>query len=217
MTSRGQQSLHPTARRILDGAREVLLTKGFQALTLTSIAAASNANRALIKYHFGNKKGLVAALVDDVVHDESVSLQKLLDSVPDSERTAEFVKSVDVLSGDTESFRVFFDLLPETLRDGELHARMASLYEWYVDMKLAWLGLDPRRHPDRAREMVGLGELMVAVVDGMALQRLVRGDQFDASRALDILELMLSESWHHFSQLQLQSAGAWGPEEAVSP
>jgi AcrR family transcriptional regulator len=193
--------LHPTAQRILDGARAVLVWRGFGALTLQATADAADVNKALITYHFGSKRGLIDALVDSIVREESVTLSALLESVPASERLAQFVTSVESLSGARESFRVFFDLLPHALRDSELHERMARLYEWYVDVKLEWLGLDPRRHPDKARQIVGLGELMVAVVDGLAVQRQVRGDDFDVSRALEVLDMLLSGSWAQFAPL----------------
>lgn len=201
--------MHRTARRILDGARVVLLEDGFDALSLNRISEVSGTNRALIKYHFGDKRGLIEALVDSVVHDETVSLTNFLESIPPSERLEQFVRSVDEISNARDSFRVFFDLLPKTLRDEGLKSRMAGLYDWYVDAKLAWLGLNPRRHPERAREIVGLGELMVAVVDGIAIQRLVRSD-FDASRPLEILELLLSGSWGTFEMLHESNLNPWG-------
>ena len=129
--------------------------------------------------------------------------------MPTAERLSQFVRSVDEISNPRESFRVFFDILPYALRKEELRERMARIYDWYVDVKLVCLGMDPRRHPEKAREIVGLGELMVAVVDGLAIQRLIREDSFDASRALEMLELLLSQNWSHFAPLHESESNPW--------
>ena len=42
---------------------------GFEALKLSAIAREAGESKASIGYHFGNKDGLVTALVDSLAHD----------------------------------------------------------------------------------------------------------------------------------------------------
>ena len=63
------EALPRTAQRILAAARRLLVRDGFTALTLSAIADEAQESKASIGYHFGNKDGLVAALVDSLTHD----------------------------------------------------------------------------------------------------------------------------------------------------
>ena len=63
-------TLPPAAARILAAAREVLVTKGFAGLTLKAIAEESGENSAMVQYYFGNKAGLVTALIDSNFRDD---------------------------------------------------------------------------------------------------------------------------------------------------
>jgi len=58
------EALAPTAQRLLAAAQRLLTSGGFEALKLSAIARAAGESKASIGYHFGNKAGLVTALVD---------------------------------------------------------------------------------------------------------------------------------------------------------
>ena len=60
------EALPPTAQRILAAAQRLLAEGGFEALKLSAIAAEAGESKASIGYHFGNKSGLVTALVDSL-------------------------------------------------------------------------------------------------------------------------------------------------------
>ena len=70
--------LAPTAARILEASKRLLDERGFAGLTFEAIAAEAHENKASIRYHFGNKAGLIEALADSVVHDDNVALLKAL-------------------------------------------------------------------------------------------------------------------------------------------
>lgn len=53
-------------QRILRAARALFARQGFNETTTRQIAAASRSNLASIRYHFGDKAGLVAAVMSDV-------------------------------------------------------------------------------------------------------------------------------------------------------
>ncbi len=63
-------SLPTTAQKILVAARRLLMEGGYGSVTLERVAAEAGVNKASIRYNFGNKAGLVGALVDFMLHEE---------------------------------------------------------------------------------------------------------------------------------------------------
>jgi hypothetical protein len=70
---------------------------------------------------------------------------------------------------------------------------MARAYDWYRRIKLDWLRADDQTSPSQQRALLGLAELMTAVVDGLAIQEAI-DDDFDMRRAYAVLEFMLQRS-----------------------
>ena len=133
-------SLPGTARNLLLAAKRIIATEGFHALTLNAVAAASGENKAMIAYYFGNKAGLVAAVLDAVIHDDYVASLRRMNDLDPERRGRQLVEEIGRMASAADEFRVFFELLPDVLRDDALRARMAQLYRWYWNIKLQWLG-----------------------------------------------------------------------------
>ena len=74
---------NPEIRRT--AAQRLLAGGGFEALRLSAIAREAGESKASIGYHFGNKAGLVTALVDSLMHDSNRSLIEETLSVPAGE------------------------------------------------------------------------------------------------------------------------------------
>ncbi len=53
-----------TRDRLLDAAEELLLTTGYEAVSVRAICARADANPAAVHYHFGSKEELVTALLE---------------------------------------------------------------------------------------------------------------------------------------------------------
>ena len=185
--------LPPAAMHILVAARKVLVSKGFSGLTLKAIAEESGENSAMVQYYFGNKAGLVAAIIDSQFLDELAGVSAAMDTVIGDDLLPKFVDSLRPISA-WPSFRVFFDVLPYTLRHEEYKERMAAIYDFYRQVKLQWLHaesleLDTQVHHDA---LLGFAALIVAIVDGLAIQKAIDQD-FDLSRPYDVLEVLLAE------------------------
>lgn len=58
-----------TCGAIAAAARKLFERDGVQATTVTAIAQEANVARELIYYHFGNKNGVIEAVIDDYVED----------------------------------------------------------------------------------------------------------------------------------------------------
>ena len=122
------------AVKILAAAQRVLVAKGFAGLTLRAIAQESGENSAMVQYYFGNKEGLVKAMIDSVFRDDQEDAAAAMSTVTSDERLPRFVDGLRTISS-SRSFRVFFDVLPYALRNKGLRGRMARAYDWYRQIK----------------------------------------------------------------------------------
>ena len=162
--------LPETARRLLLAAKRIIAAYGFEALTLNAVAAESGENKAMISYYFGNKAGLVAAVLDSVIHDEYVASRSRMRALDPGQRREQLVRELWRMTDAADEFVVFFELLPHVLRDEVLRQRLAALYQWYWNAKLEWLGLGEPGGIVRDPDLVGLSQIFSAVIDGLALQ-----------------------------------------------
>ena len=185
-------SMAPAAVHILEAAQRVLLTKGFGGLTLRAIAQESGENSAMVQYYFGNKDGLVRAMIDSVFRDDQQDAAAAMSTVTSDDRLPRFVDGLRTISS-SRSFRVFFDVLPYALRNEGLRSRMARAYDWYRQIKLEWLRAKDQALLSEQQALLGLAELMTAVVDGLAIQEAI-DDGFDMRRPYAVLEFMLQRS-----------------------
>ena len=185
-------SMSPAAVHILEAAQRVLLTKGFRGLTLRAIAQESGENSAMVQYYFGNKDGLVRAMIDSVFRDDQQDAAAAMTLAMGDDRLPAFVNSLRTISS-SRSYRVFFDILPYALRSQSLRSRMARVYDWYRQIKCDWLRGKGEPTPSERQALLGVADLMTAVVDGLAIQEAI-DDDFDMRRAYAVLEFMLQRS-----------------------
>jgi AcrR family transcriptional regulator len=177
-------NLAPTAARILEAAKRVLAREGFRGLTFETIAREAGENPALIRYHFGSKAGLIAALVDSVLYQEATELIEQLTPVPagDARREA-LLKLHEGLPDDVDAYRNFFELIPHIVRDDELRPHLRGLFDWYRKLD-AWALKDAGEREPPAH-IAPMALLTVAIADGIALQKLADPD-LDFQPAFDL-------------------------------
>jgi TetR/AcrR family transcriptional repressor of bet genes len=193
--------LGPTATRILEAAKRVLFRDGFRSLTFESIAREAGENQALIRYHFGSKAGLIAALVDSVLYLESVEFIEAVSAAPAGPERIQALLDLHAVSAhDLQAYRMFFELIPDILRDEDLLARFRMLFEWYRKLD-AW-GLAPSSDPRWAQRLMPLAMLTVAIADGLALQ--VQADpEISTDAAFAVWRIMVGR---HLADLGIASA-----------
>jgi AcrR family transcriptional regulator len=179
--------LPSSARALLDAAKRLLLEGGFDALRLERIAQEAGENKALIRYYFGDKAGLVAARVDDLVHEAAVQLVEQSRCLPRGpERLRAYMAGLASLLHEP-AFGGFFDVLPHAVRDPKLRVPIARLYEWYRDINVQCLGGD-EACADPA-EAAALAAALVAMVDGLVIQMSLDPD-FDPAPSFAVVERM---------------------------
>jgi len=182
--------LSPVAAKLVAAARTLLARGGFKALTVEAVAAEAGAYRDAVRYHFGSKAALVAAVVDSLAHDQSLAAVEQSRELPSGpERLHALVAADRQLVDDRDGFRDFFALLPHVVQDDDLRARVAALYRWYRDLYTD--GLSEDGGAAAGQRLRDLASLMVAVTDGLAVQDLLDPDGPRLERLFGLWEELL--------------------------
>jgi AcrR family transcriptional regulator len=183
--------LPATAQRILAAARRLLTEQGFVAVTLEKVAAEAGVNKASIRYHFGNKAGLVANVVELMLHEELAGAQPTSD-VPPAERVHGVIEGKRRIIATTDSFGAFFEILPHAVREDGLRRRLAASYPWWAEQNLRLLGLEGAGPEGRNVVIAGLGRLLSAATDGVSVQKGLDPESSGPDAALAALEFLIA-------------------------
>ncbi|GEM_PF-414615 len=175
--------LPAAGRRLVAVAKRILRSKGWQALTVGAVAGAAGLDKSAIRYYFGNKDGLVAVLVESVIHDENAGELARLEQLQNTDDRLTVHLRQHQMSAESLDAITFFELVPVMLRREPLRERLASWYEWYRKADAWALALD-KTQADLA---LGLASLLEAVTDGLTIQSLA-----DPSMNLDAAYFL----WH---------------------
>ncbi len=182
-------ALPTTARNLLDAARRILERDGYAGLSLSAIAEEADESKGSIAYYFGNKEGLIVALVDSLVHDANRSLVDETHRYPMGElRLNALVFGEREIIQDTNSFLVLLEILPYAIRDESLRARIAKLYHGY--RKTILDVIDATGGPDEST-LKPFSTLMIAMVDGLSIQYALDPDKERVARAIRMWERMV--------------------------
>ena len=201
-------SLPKTAQKILAAARRLLRDRGYEAMTLENVAAEAGVNKASIRYNFGNKAGLVIAVLDAYIHDECLRLVATMKDVPRERIVESAVAGMRNMLVEADNFSGYFDILPYAFREPELRERMVGLYRWWYLQNLAWLGLRDVPGVEENETLVGLGELVCAVIDGLCIQAGLQPDEFDMGRAMRVFGLLLEQSMDKIRAVAAEELGS---------
>jgi len=128
-------------------------------------------------------------VVDSLAHDQSVAAVAETRVQPaGEERVHALVAGDRQLVDDRDSFRDFFAIFPHVLLDEELRSRVAGLYDWYRDLYAGGMGGAGAETDARLR---GLASLMVAMTDGLAVQKLLDPDGVELESLFGLWEEIL--------------------------
>ncbi len=184
--------LPPTAQRLLEAARRLLARSGYNSLSVEAIGREAGENKALIRYYFGSKNGLIVALVDWLVSDTLWHSRQRLAGMSGRERPSEAITGTsEVMLDDPPSYRLFFDLLPRLLETPSMAHQFAELYRAYREQNTRALmaGLAG----DTPVEVGDLAAMTVALTDGLAVQILAEPGSVDVARVLATWRSFLDE------------------------
>ena len=182
VSSDSVRRLPPTAQRILAAARHILRERGFAAMSLRAVAAEAGEVKPTIAYYFGNKAGLVSMIVKSLMSESDSLAREGSEQMPDGE--AKVVAAVDMLkqlSMQWDTTLEFLEILPWAARHEEMSGAMQNLYSWAGEFNASSLeGADIEAS---ATDLLPCGVLTAAVLDGMAIQKVVGVDEDLLNRA----------------------------------
>jgi AcrR family transcriptional regulator len=205
-----QPNLRPTAQRLLDAAHRLLVRSGYNSLSVEAIGQEAGENKALIRYYFGSKSGLLVALTDSLISDTLWRARQRISGLSDThDRVGVVADTVEAIVDDEASYRLLFDLLPRLLENPRMTRQLADLYRGYRDVNARVLWGDRAGDPPPiVRE---LAAMTVALTDGLAVQVLAEPGSVDVRSVLD--------TWRSFMETVLASTsgGAAGPEAGADP
>lgn len=177
---------------LLDRIVEHLGERGASDLTLRGVAAAIGTSHRMLLYHFGSRRGLLAAVVGEV---EARQRRTLRDLADDPELTLGGLAQVmwarlrDPRLRPLE--RLFFDLYGRALTSDEPVPAQEFVLSWLgpTEQVLRSRGLPPAE----ARALARLG---LAVTRGLLLDLLATGDDAGADAAMDLYARQLDAVEH---------------------
>lgn len=170
--------------RILEAALEVMKAEGYAGTTVAKVAARAGESKALVAYHYGSKQGLVAAVARSVADTITEEVLGQLGEVTGVESVvANSAAGIErVLDRDVRLARVYFDLAAVSVVDEEVRRTIAEVNEGWrtvLNERLGEAGLKP------AKARV-LALVVIAGLQGLALERIESGDTTDLRRAREL-------------------------------
>jgi len=183
-------SLPQTAQRLVDAARDVVLTKGYAGLTLDAVQAGAGLNKSLVRYYFGSKAGLIEALIDTLFPAHADLDDALARASSGEEKVRTLLAMQRNVAADDDVNRLFFELFPHVLRDRRLRLRFVDAYrESRLMDKGCMEEAAPAIDPPQAER---LAALTVAMLEGLAVQRVIDPKGLDFAGAYEDWERMLT-------------------------
>jgi AcrR family transcriptional regulator len=168
--------LPPRARHLLAAARGLFVQGGYSAMSLQAVADAAGEQKSTIAYYFGDKAGLVAALSDLLIHDAKKSFRGPSDepSLAEDVVAAGLDRHMQMVR-ERIYWQLIFSLQPELIHDPQLRTRFIEHLQSANDGVLQSVGFPPEAAA--SEELRPLGALLMAVVEGFALQHELLRDE----------------------------------------
>jgi AcrR family transcriptional regulator len=167
---------------------ELLVERGWSAVTARAVAERAGTHPALLHHHFGGLPAFKRAVAAAAVHEAfepAMAVLKAADSWPAGLAAA--IRHADQHSDPTTA-RIGAELVAAAIQDPEIGTLMDLALADARGRLVPWLASKGTRHPE------GLATLLVAVLDGLLLHRLLDPalDLVEVADAADALGEMLS-------------------------
>ena len=177
------------------------------------MAAEAGAYRDAVRYHYGSKAGLIAAMIDYYSREDWSKRRSF--SYARGEDFVQALAAGDREIAETDEIgRDFCNLLPHILLDDDLHERAAAINRFFLKMEADHIEQHLFGMP--RDELECLVRLMMAVVDGMSIQRLLEGTRLDLERTFELWGRMLLTTFREFGVVESTIPGTAPRESAGS-
>ncbi len=167
--------------RILAAGYETLLADGYAGLTMAKVSLRAGESKALISYHFGSKRGLVAAAarqVGDEITAEVVAGIGAAAGVEEIvEGTAAGVRRI--LDRDERIARAYFDLNAVSVVEEDVRSILREVKDGWREV----IGELLRSAGVERRHIGAAVTLIMAGLEGLTLERIERGETAELAEA----------------------------------
>lgn len=138
---------------ILAAFETCVVRKGFAKTTLIDVAEQAGQPRSLVRYFIGNRADMVSALIDRLLERGEAQFRQL----PSDGTAGQALDLVlDTVFADYTTNIVIMELWHLSMRDAQLRARLAALYERVISEVAALITDDETSGRDRAFVAVSL-------------------------------------------------------------
>ena len=197
--------LPPVARKIVHAAMDLVARSGLKSFTLTAVTAEAGVYADSIRYYFGGIGGVLETIVSSLSHATSIRAMESLAAIDERDSRAQALAEAGRdIAGEEEEYRVFWEVVPRVLGDEVWRQRMAKEYEWYRELYLRDFPERPselRHFSDHERART-LASLMVAMIDGLALQKAIDPDHVDLAVAFSMWAAIASPALEKSSRCE---------------
>jgi AcrR family transcriptional regulator len=171
-------------RQILAAAYRVAGKQGLAETTILQVAAAAGVSPGLVIFHFKNRRGLVLALLEELLATTTVLRADVLETpsaTPEAKLLSVLRQEIQRLTSEPIRIRLTFDYWMAGVRDAETRKRLKAEFARYRDafrpLAEAVLLAHPERFPGVTAD--GMAGLSVSLIKGCAVQSLIDPDHFD--------------------------------------
>lgn len=181
--------LSPTAGRLIEAARRILVREGLSCVTYEAVAKESGETQSLIRYHFGDKATFIRTLIESELYLECRDIMAAVaEAPPGPQRYHALLTEIEKDAREVEEYRAFLDVVAEILRDEALRPLFKAFVDWYVDLN-RWV-LASFSDDDSRDDLESLATLTYAVAEGLAV-RCQAGQDVDVGAALRVWEALV--------------------------
>ena len=162
---------------MVKAARTILARDGFAALTLEAVAAEAGVNKASTRYYFGNKEGLINATMAEIVLDECADHRPPDAPLTPDERVDAIIENVRAIALDPDSFTGSSSCCPRPPR--ARRSRVTSCGCTRPGSTPTSTGSTYATATRPQKRGAGSAMVLSAIIDGMAVQETIFGDQYE--------------------------------------
>ena len=170
---------------IIQATIRCLARDGSSGLRMKNIASEAEVSQAILHYYFTGKRAILTAALDTVTADLNRRLSKLTEGARDARsRLRAVIKGfLGFAEENREFWLVFVTLWGEMMHDEELAKFNAAVYRKYRRVLGLMVAEGLRSRVFRRVDPEEAGAIIVAVVDGISLQRMFDPKAFTLERA----------------------------------
>lgn len=191
--------LSPTAIHVVEAGRRVLVTDGYEAVTIERVAHEANVSPPTVRRLFVSKAGLLHAIFSRLEAEEWEKLvAEVKDIEPPAARLEACVRGLGRLISTADAGVGLTEALAHGVRDPILRQKFAYDYDlarrdWLEHRGLGEEAPAAGAAPDTAasKRRLAMASLIVATIDGLSLQIATDPDAVDLDTAFGVLAEMV--------------------------